>query len=95
MAEAAKGINPEIAPEVVEEIVVTTEEIVAEAKEEIIEAPSRIRQMLRQLATVWGGASVRSSASRSEGVYYGLAGMYGAEFQALADEHERVRANKG
>ena len=92
MDKAAKGITPE---SIGEEVVVTTEEILTEAKEEIIEAPSRIRQMLRQLATVWGRASVRSSASRSEAVYYGLAGMYGAECQALAEEHERVRSDKG
>jgi hypothetical protein len=88
MAEA-KGITP------AEEIKVATEEIVVEAKEEVKEAPSRIRKKLRQLATVWERPSVRSSASRSEAVYYGLAGMYGAEFQALADEHERVRSDKG
>ena len=91
MEKAAKGITPE---SIGEEVVVTTEEILTEAKEEVIEAPSKIRQMLRQLATVWEHASVRSSASRSEGVYYGLAGMYGAEFQALAEEHERVRSHK-
>ena len=92
MDKAANGVPPE---GITEEVVVTTEQIVAEAKEEVIEAPSRIRQILRQLATVWGRASVRSSASRSEVVYYGLAGMYGAEFQALAEEHERVRSDKG
>ena len=92
MDKAAKGITPE---SIGEEVVVTTEEILTEAKEEIIEAPSRIRQMLRQLVTVWGRASARSSASRSEVVYYGLAGMYGAKFQALAEEHERVRSDKG
>ena len=92
MDKAAKGITPE---SIGEEVVVTTEEILTEAKEEIIEAPSRIRQMLRQLVTVWGRASARSSASRSEVVYYGLAGMYGAEFQVLAEEHERVRSDKG
>jgi hypothetical protein len=91
MDKAANGVPPE---GITEEVVVTTEQIVAEPKE-VIETPSRIRQILRQLATVWGRASVRSSASRSEVVYYGLAGMYGAEFQALAEEHERVRSDKG
>jgi hypothetical protein len=80
---------------ITEEIIVSPEELVDGVKEELKEAPSRVRQKLRQLATVWGRASVRSSASRSEAVYYGLAGMYGAEFQALAEEHERVRSDKG
>ena len=80
---------------ITEEIIVSPEELVDGVKEEVKEAPSRVRQKLRQLATVWGRASVRSSASRSEAVYYGLAGMYGAEFQALAEEHERVRSDKG
>jgi hypothetical protein len=92
MDKAAKGVPPE---GITEEVLVTTEQIVAEAKEEAKEAPSRVRQILRQLATVWRRACVRSSASRSEVVYYGLAGMYDAEFQALAEEHERVRSDKG
>jgi uncharacterized protein YukE len=78
-----------------EEIMVTTEEIVAEAKDEVVkEAPSRIRKTLRQLAEVWEGASVRSSASGSDVVGSSLAGMYGAKFQALAKEHEQVRPDK-
>jgi hypothetical protein len=28
-------------------------------------------------------------------VYYGLAGMYGAEFQAQAEDHEQDRPDKG
>ncbi|HVF01000.1 MAG TPA: hypothetical protein VNA27_06630 [Rubrobacteraceae bacterium] len=80
---------------ITEEIIVSPEELVDGVKEEVKEAPSRVRQKPRQLATVWGRASVRSSASRSEAAYYGLAGMYGAEFQALAEEHERVRSDKG
>ena len=92
MEKAAKEVAPEITP--AEEIKVTTEEIVTDAKEEVKAAPSRIRKKLRQLAAVWEGASVRSSASRSEVVYYGLAGMYGAKFQALAKEHEQVRSDK-
>jgi hypothetical protein len=80
----AKGITP------AEEIKVATEEIVAEAKEEAIEAPSRIRKNLRRWAAVWAGASVRSSASRSDVVGSSLAGMYGAKWQALAKEHEQV-----
>jgi hypothetical protein len=80
---------------ITEEIIVSPEELVDGVKEEAIEAPLRLREKLRQLATVWGCASVRSSASRSEAVYYGLAGMYGAECQALAEEHERARSDKG
>ena len=63
MEKAAKEVAPEITP--AEEIKVATEEIVAEAKEEVKEAPSRLRAKLRQLAAVWGGANVRSSASGS------------------------------
>ena len=48
MAEAAKGITPQIAPEV-------TEEIVAEAKE----APSRLRQTLRELEAKWERTSTQ------------------------------------
>jgi hypothetical protein len=78
-----------------EEIMVTTEEIVAEAKDEVVkEAPSRIRKTLRQLAEVWEGASVRSSASGSDVVGSSLAGMYGGKWQALAKEHEQVRPDK-
>jgi hypothetical protein len=57
MAEAAKGINPEITP--AEEIMVTTEEIVAEAKEEAKEAPSRLRQQLHELQATWERASIQ------------------------------------
>jgi hypothetical protein len=77
------------------ELLVSSEELVDGVNEEAIEAPSRLREKLRQLGTVWERASVRSSASRSKVVYYGLAGMYGAEFQALAEEHERIRSDKG
>ena len=82
MAEA-KGINPQI----------TTEEIMLtpEVKEEVKEAPSKLRQKLRQLAAVWEGANVRSSASASEVVGSSLAGMYGAKWQALGKEHEQGR----
>ena len=52
---AAKGTAPEI---VTEEIVATTEEIAAEVKEEVIEAPSRLRQALHRLAAVWELVSV-------------------------------------
>ena len=86
--EKAKEINP------AEEIKVTTEEIVTEAKDEVKEAPSNIRKRLRQLAAVWESASVRSSASGSDVVGSSLAGMYGAKFQALAKEHEQVRPDK-
>ena len=88
MEKAAKEVAPEITPE---EIKVATEEIVMEAKDEVKEAPSRIRNKLRQLAAVWEGASVRSSASGSDVVGSSLAGMYGAKFQALAKEYEQVR----
>ena len=91
MEKAAKGITPD---GITEEIVVTTEEIVAEAKEEAIEAPSRIGQKLPQLAAVWERASVRSSASESDVVGSGVAGMYSAKFQALAKDPERVRPDK-
>ncbi len=89
MEKAAKEITP------AEEIMVTTEEIVAEVKEEAKEAPSRLRQKLRQLAAVWKRTNVRSSVSGSDVVGSGLAGMYGAKFQALAKEHEQVRPDKG
>ena len=45
--EQAKGITP------AEEIKVATEEIVAEAKEEAVEAPSRLRAKLRELEAMW------------------------------------------
>jgi hypothetical protein len=86
MEPAAKGPPPEI----------IGEEIVAEAMEEIIEAPSRLRQGLHRLAAVWEHVSVRPSVSGSDVVEgSGLAGMYGAKFQALAKEHEQVRPDKG
>jgi hypothetical protein len=53
---AAKGTAPEI---VTEEIVATTEEIAAEVKEEVIEAPSRLREKFRRLEAVWGRAAVQ------------------------------------
>ena len=85
MAEA-KGINPEI----------TTEEIVLtpEVKEEVKEAPSKLRQKLRQLAAVWEGANVRSSAAGSDVVDSSLSGMYGAKWQALAKESEQGRPHR-
>ena len=45
MEKAAKGITP------AEEIMVTTEEIVAEAKEEAIEAPSKLREIWERAST--------------------------------------------
>jgi hypothetical protein len=85
MAEA-KGINPQI----------TTEEIMLtpEVKEEVKEAPSKLRQKLRQLAAVWEGANVRSSASGSDVVASSLTGMYGAKFRALAKESEQGRPHR-
>ncbi len=88
MEKAAKEVAP------AEEIKVTTEEIVADAKEEVKEAPSRIRNKLRQLAAVWEGANVRSSASASDVVDSSLTGMYGAKWQALDKEHDQVRPDK-
>jgi uncharacterized protein YukE len=78
MAEA-KDINPPVT---------------AEVTEEVKEAPSRIRKKLRQLAAVWEGTSVRSSASGSDVVGSSLAGMYDAKSQALAKEQEQVRRDK-
>jgi hypothetical protein len=92
MEKAAKEVAPEITP--AEEIKVSTEQIVSEAKEEVKEAPSRLRAKLRQLAAVWEGANVRSSASASEVVGSSLAGMYGAKWQALTKEHEQGRPDK-
>jgi hypothetical protein len=87
MEKAAKEVAPEVTP--AEEIKFTTEEIVAEAKEEVKEAPSRLREKLRQLAAVWERTSVRSSASgKSDVVGSSLAGMYSAKWQALDKEHE-------
>jgi len=86
MAEAAKGINPQI----------TTEEIMLtpEVKEEVKEAPSKLRQKLRQLAAVWEGANVRSSAAGSDVVDSSLTGMYGAKWQALEKESEQGRPHR-
>ena len=53
---AAKGVTPEI---IGEEIVATTEEIVAEMKEEAIEAPSRLREKFRRLEALWGRTAVQ------------------------------------
>ena len=59
MAEA-KGINPDITTEIVtEEIVATTQEIVAEVKEEAIEAPSRLREKFRRWEALWGRTAVQ------------------------------------
>ena len=57
MEKAAKEVAPEIPP--AEEIMVTTEEIVAEAKEEVKEAPSRQRAKLRELEATWERASIQ------------------------------------
>jgi hypothetical protein len=53
---AAKGVTPEI---IGEEIVATTEEIAAEVKEEVIEAPSKLRAKLRELEAMWERASTQ------------------------------------
>ncbi len=60
----AKGIDPQITPEVTEvteEIKVATKEIVSEAKEEAIEAPSRLRAKLRELEAMWERIAPSSS----------------------------------
>jgi hypothetical protein len=87
MAET-KGINPEITLEEVKEAT-------AEVKEGVIEAPSRIRKTLGQLAAMWERASVRARVSGSDVVGSSLSGMYGSKFDALAKEHEQVRPDKG
>jgi hypothetical protein len=92
MEKAAKEVAPGITP--AEEIKVSTEQIVAEAKEEVKEAPSRLRAKLRQLATVWENASVRSSATGSDVAGSSLTGMYGAKWQALTKEQEQGRPGK-
>jgi len=56
MQKAAEGVTPEI---ITEEIVATTEEIAAEVKEEVIEAPSRLRRKLRELEAMWERASIQ------------------------------------
>jgi len=62
MAEAAKGINPEVAPEVVEEVKETTAEVVEEVKEAATEVVDKLvsKQGPQQLV------SLRESVS-SEG----------------------------
>jgi hypothetical protein len=49
----AKEITP------AEEIMITTEEIMAEAKEEAKEAPSKLRQKLHDLEAMWERASTQ------------------------------------
>jgi uncharacterized protein YukE len=56
MQKAAEGVTPEI---ITEEIVATTEEIAAEVKEEVVEAPSRLRRKLRELEAMWERASIQ------------------------------------
>ncbi len=51
--EQAKGITP------AEEIGITTEAIVTEAKEEAIEAPSRLRAKLCELEAKWARTSTQ------------------------------------
>jgi hypothetical protein len=52
---------------------------VSEAKEEVKEAPSRVREKLSQLAAVREGASVGSSASGSHIVGSGRTRLYNAK----------------
>jgi uncharacterized protein YukE len=49
----AKEITP------AEEVMITTEEIMAEAKEEAKEAPSKLRQKLHDLEAMWERASTQ------------------------------------
>ena len=51
--EKAEEITP------AEEIMVTTEEIVTEAKDEVKEVPSRLRAKLRELEATWERASTQ------------------------------------
>ena len=51
MEKVAKEVAPEITP--AEEIKVATEEIVAETKQEVKEASSRLGQRLRELEALW------------------------------------------
>jgi hypothetical protein len=89
----AKGINPGITPKEVEKMAT---EVTEEVKEGVIEAPSKIRQILGQLAAMWDQpASVRPGVSGSNvAVGSSLSGMYGAKFDALAKEHEQIRPDK-
>ena len=57
MEKLAKEVAPEITP--AEEIKVATEEIVAETKQEVKEAPSRLGQRLRELEALWERTSVQ------------------------------------
>ena len=57
MEKVAKEVAPEITP--AEEIKVTTEEIVAETKEELKEAPSRLGAKLRELEAMWERTSTQ------------------------------------
>ena len=57
MEKAAKEVATEITP--AEEIKVATEEIVAETKEEVKEAPSRLRQRLHEMEAIWERAGVQ------------------------------------
>ena len=57
MEKVAKEVAPEITP--AEEIKVTTEVIVAETKEELKEAPSRLGAKLRELEAMWERTSTQ------------------------------------
>ena len=57
MEKVAKEVAPEITP--AEEIKVATEEIVAETKQEVKEAPSRLGQRLRELEALWERTGVQ------------------------------------
>ena len=54
-----------------EEIVATTGGIVAETKEEVNEAPSRLRKKLREFEAIWERASIQFyQAPKQKGVPY-------------------------
>jgi hypothetical protein len=79
-----------------EEIIASPEEGMDEVKEEIKKVPSRLRWGLHKLSAVWERISARSTVSESGIVVgSGLGVMYGAKFQALAKDHQQVRAGKG
>ena len=89
MEKAAKQITTE-------EIILSPKESMDEVKEEIKEVPSRLRQGLHRLASVWERDSVRSNVSEPYvAVGWGLTRMYGAKFLELAKEDQRVRPDKG
>jgi hypothetical protein len=64
---------------------IATEEILAKAKEELIEAPSRLREKLHHLG-LWAQGLLRGESSRSSVSGSDLTSLYGAKFQTIARE---------